>query len=241
MQTTTEKTVREIAVENPSSVRVFESLGIDYCCGGKRPLSEACAHANVDLERVIGLLATAGRDDSKAPANEDWTTQPAGKLIAHIVETHHAYVRGEVPRVGALLDKVAAKHGPTHPETAQIRDLFSAIGQELSVHLLKEELVLFPYIEQMEQATLREASRPPAPFGSVGGPIANMLAEHDDAGAVLAQIRQLSGGYQAPADACPTFLAAYLGLQEFERDLHHHIHLENNILFPRALEMEKAF
>lgn len=239
MPTTLEKTVREIALEDPSSIRVFESLGIDYCCGGKRPLSDACSHAHVDVDRVLALLEEANRA-SKVPEGEAWTGKSLGELIAHIVAEHHAYVRRETPRVEALLAKVAAKHGEAHPEVAQIAELFSAIGQELSTHLMKEEQVLFPYIERMEEAL--EAGEPaPVPFfGTVQRPVAMMIAEHDDAGALLARIRELSGGYNVPADACPSFVALYRGLEEFERDLHRHVHLENNILFPRAVDMEQG-
>jgi regulator of cell morphogenesis and NO signaling len=239
MQTITEKTVREIALENPSSIRVFESLGIDYCCGGKRPLSDACSHANVDFERVMELLS-ATKIDAQAPDTGGWKTKPLAELIAHIVATHHGYVRQETPRIQGLMTKVLAKHGPTHPEIGQIGELFSAISQELSTHILKEEQVLFPYIEKMEAAVLAGEPVPVAFFGTVKRPIANMVAEHDDAGALLAKIRSLSGGYTAPAGACPTFLGLYQGFQEFERDLHHHVHLENNILFPRAVEMEQT-
>jgi regulator of cell morphogenesis and NO signaling len=239
MQTIAEKTVREIAVENPSSIQVFESLGIDYCCGGKRPLSDACASVGVDVGRVLRLLDEAGRVP-QTPQSREWNEKPLRDLMAHIVETHHGFVRRETPRILSLLSKVVAKHGPTHPEILQIEQLFTAIGGELSTHMLREEQVLFPYVERMEQAVLAGNPVPPAFFGTVKHPIANMLAEHDNAGALLARIRELSNGYHAPGDACPTFLALYLGLENFERDLHHHIHLENNILFPRAVEMEQA-
>jgi regulator of cell morphogenesis and NO signaling len=239
MQTTTEKTVREIALEDPSSLRVFESLGIDYCCGGKRPLSDACSRANVDFDRVIKLLEDARRGAQPQEPLE-WTRKSLSELIQHIVGNHHAYVRRETPRIETMLTKVVAKHGPAHPELAQIQELFLAIGQELSTHMLKEEQVLFPYMERMEQSVLSGQGVPPAFFGTVKRPIVNMIADHDDAGALLAQIRNLSNEYNAPAGACPTFLGLYRGLQEFERDLHRHVHLENNILFPRAVEMEGA-
>ena len=239
MQTITEKTVREIATENPASIRVFESLGIDYCCGGRRSLSDACASAGIDTERLLHLVAEASHD-SEPPVSGEWVEKPLRDLIAHVVEIHHGYVRRETPRIDTLLSKVTAKHGPAHPEVIRIESLFRAIGQELSTHMLKEEQVLFPYVERMEHAILNGEPAPPAFFGSVTRPIANMVAEHDDAGALLAQIRELSSGYNAPADACPTFLGLYKALDEFERDLHHHIHLENNILFPRAVEMERA-
>jgi regulator of cell morphogenesis and NO signaling len=239
MQTITEKTVREIALENPSSIRVFESLGIDYCCGGKRPLSDACSHANVDYDRVLELLETA-KLDVQAPDTGGWKARPLAEIIAHIVAKHHGYVRQETPRIQGLLTKVLGKHGPAHPELAQIDELFSAISQELSTHMLKEEQVLFPYVEQMEAALLAGQPVPVAFFGTVKRPIANMVAEHDDAGALLAKIRSLSNGYTPHPGACPTFLGLYQGLEQFERDLHHHVHLENNILFPRAVEMEQS-
>jgi len=239
MQIVTEKTVREIATENPASIRVFEALGIDYCCGGRRNLSEACASAGIDTGRLLNLLAEAACD-AEPPVSGEWVNKPLGDLIAHIVDTHHAFVRSETPRLEAMLSKVAAKHGPAHPEIPRIEHLFTAIGQELSTHMMKEEQVLFPYVAEMEKALANGEPLPPAFFGSVTRPIANMVAEHDDAGALLAQIRELSNGYTAPAEACPTFLGLYRGLNDFEHDLHHHIHLENNILFPRAVEMERT-
>jgi regulator of cell morphogenesis and NO signaling len=239
MQTTLEKTVREIALETPSSIRVFESLGIDYCCGGRRPLSDACIHANVDPDRLIELLKNAQRD-SHAPDAVEWQEKSLAALIGHVVQKHHAYVRQETPRIAALLTRVNAKHGPTHPEIGQIEQLFSAISQELATHMLKEEQVLFPYVERMEEAVQNGDPVLPPFFGTVQRPIASMMAEHDDAGAILTQIRELSRGYAPPFGACPSFVGLYRGLEEFERDLHHHVHLENNILFPRAVEMEAA-
>lgn len=239
MQTTLEKTVREIAIENPSSIRVFESLGIDYCCGGKKPLRDACMHANVDYDRALELLEKA-KIDSAAPSSGEWTEKPLGPIIEHIVKKHHAYVRQETARIGTLLTKVVPKHGPSHPELIRIEELFSAVGQEFATHMLKEEQVLFPYIQRMEQARQSGEAVPIAFFGSVQRPIANMVAEHDDAGALLAGIRELSHAYTAPDGACPTYLALFRGLDEFERDFQQHVHLENDILFPRAIEMEKA-
>ena len=239
MQTIAEKTVREIALENPSSIRVFESLGIDYCCGGKRSLSDACANADIDIDRALDLLAKAKRN-SPAPQSGEWSEKPLRDLIVHIVGKHHGFVRQETPRIESLLSKVAAKHGPAHPEIVQIEPLFTAIGQELSTHMFKEEQILFPYIERMEQAVRSGDPMPVACFDSVKRPIANMIAEHENAGALLARIRELSDGYTVPDGVCPSFLALYRGLEEFERDLHQHIHLENNILFPRAIAMEQT-
>ena len=239
MLTTTEKTVREIAVEDPSSLRVFESLGIDYCCGGNRSLSEACGRAGVSPEQVEELLHEARRRQETTPSDR-WEEKPLGELIHHIVDAHHALVRSETPRLQGLAHRVASKHGEAHPEVAEIERLFGEIAEELASHMMKEERILFPYIAAFEEAQLRGAARPGACFGSVRQPIANMIHEHDSAGALLSQIRSLSHRYAPPEDACMSFVALYRGLEEFEQDLHRHIHLENNILFPRAVELEAS-
>lgn len=237
MPATLDRTVREIAIENPASIRVFESVGIDYCCGGKRPLSEACSRANVEVNQVLDLIAKADSRDGDA---EDWTGRPLSDLIAHIVGKHHVYVQQEIPRLGALLLKVTSKHGPAHPETVEIQAAFNDLSQELLSHLRKEENILFPCIARLEQAKLTGSAVGGGCFGSVQQPISVMVAEHDDAGTLLAKIQKLSDDYTAPREACPTFLGLYRGLEDFERDLHRHIHLENNILFPRAIELEQA-
>ena len=232
------QTVREIAIEHPTTVRVFESLGIDYCCGGKRSLQDACQRAGVPVEQALNLLATVKEDSTADTAN--WGGASAQQLIHHIVGRHHSYVRIETPRLMTMFEKVVSRHGQAHPELAPIRDLFQALTEELAVHMQKEENVLFPYFEQMESAAAQGTAPPPAVFGSVEMPISRMLADHDDAGELLAKIRALSAEYQAPDSACPTYRALYHGLEEFEHDLHHHVHLENNILFPRALHMEQG-
>jgi regulator of cell morphogenesis and NO signaling len=232
------QTVREIAIEHPTTVRVFESLGIDYCCGGQRSLQDACQRAGVPVDRALDLLATVKEDSTTDTAN--WGGASAQELIRHIVGLHHSYVRSETPRLMTMFEKVVCRHGQAHPELASIRDLFKALTEELSAHMHKEENVLFPYFEQMEAAVARRSAPPPAVFGSVEMPISRMLADHDDAGELLSKIRVLSSGYSAPDSACPTYRALYHGLEEFERDLHQHVHLENNILFPRALRMEQG-
>jgi len=239
MATITEQTVSEIAIQNPSSARIFESLGIDYCCGGKIPLKDACFKANVSPETVLQLL-----DNLKTAAGqaepEKWVTAPIADLTGHIISEHHDYVRTEGPRLLALLQKVKARHEWVHPEVTTINDVFAALFQELSIHMLKEEQVLFPYLNSLEAAVLAGKAAPPAFFGSVRNPIEHMLADHNDAGDSLARISTLSNGYQTPPGRCPTFRALYHGFSEFEQNLHRHVHLENNILFPRALAMEKA-
>jgi regulator of cell morphogenesis and NO signaling len=233
------QTVREIAIQNPATVSVFESLGIDYCCGGKRPLAEACQRANLSVDRVLALLSSATNSESE-PADRSWTTAPLDELATYIVGTHHQYIRAEAPRLQDLARKVVPKHAAAHPELTSIEELFSAMADELFAHLMKEERILFPALRQLEAAASTGAPAPITCFDSVQAPIARMLADHDDAAELTSQIRKLAGSYQPPADACPSFRALYHGLEQFERDLHRHVHLENNILFPRAIELEAS-
>ncbi len=233
------QTVREIAINNPATVRVFENFGIDYCCGGKRPLEEACERANARIDKVIQAL-----DESEATSitveEQPWTQSSLADLTTHIIRRHHRYVRDEAPRIEALLHRVVNRHGDAHPELSAIQDTFVALSQELFAHMMKEERVLFPFLGAMEAAARDGQPAPLGCFASVELPIARMLADHDDAGVLLAKMRDLSGGYRAPDGSCPSYRGLYLALEEFERDLHHHVHLENNILFPRAVEMERS-
>lgn len=229
------QTVGQIAAEKPASVRVFEKLRIDYCCGGKLPLPVACERAGVSTADAIALLNESGR----ATTQKNWSEASASDLIAHITNTHHAFVRQEIPRIEALLGKVRNRHGAAHPEVAEIESLFLAAAQELQAHLMREEQILFPYIAKLEHAALHGAEPPRGCFPSVEFPIARMLADHDDAGELFARMSALSNRYTPPEQACMSFQALYNGLQEFEQDLHQHIHLENNILFPRAIVLER--
>lgn len=235
---TATKTVREIALDQPSSIRVFEKLGIDYCCGGRRPLAEACSASQLEMDAVLAALEAA--EATPVPCNEDWTRQTFESLIAHIVSAHHAYVLRELPRLAALAQKVVARHGARLPELPLIETLLAELDGELRQHLAKEEQVLFPYLVELERAITNGVAKPHGCFGTVASPIAMMMREHDAAGEIVAEIRRLSHGFAPPADSCPTFRAFYDGLKEFELDLHQHIHLENNILFPRALELETS-
>jgi regulator of cell morphogenesis and NO signaling len=232
-------TVRELALQVPGATRVFENLGIDYCCGGQKPLTEACAAAKVPVQDVLARLAEVQKDPT--PANDrHYQDTTMSALIDHIVEKHHAFVRAEVPRLENLIAKVVSAHGANHPELNQVQQTFSDLGHELSMHLMKEEQILFPYIADMEDAATNDAKAPASCFGTVQNPIRMMLMEHDSAGNALRTLRQVTNDYAVPADACISYKTLYQALQEFEADLHQHIHLENNILFPRALEVEAA-
>lgn len=231
-----ETTVSEIAVAQPAAVRVFEQFGIDYCCGGRKPLAEACLERGLDARAVLAAIAAA--TGSRPSAERDWATAPLAAICTHIVETHHVYVRRELHRLRVLAEKTAARHGGAHPELGRIRELLDRLGPDLLSHMDREELVLFPYITSLERGPA--AAFRPACFGSVRHPIRVMVAEHGAAGDAMGEIRQLSGGFTPPAGACPTFCAFYALLAEFEQDLHRHVHLENNVLFPRAIDLEAA-
>jgi regulator of cell morphogenesis and NO signaling len=240
MSVATEKTVREFALENPAATRVFEKLGIDYCCGGNQTLDEACRAASLSVDQVLDSLEMAEQTTRTAQTVRDWQREPLGDLIAHINSTHHKYTREEIARLGPLFEKVCSVHGKNHPELLHIRATFAGLAQELTMHMMKEEMVLFPYIVRMEESVIENEPILPPPFGRVQNPISMMEHEHDSAGAALRAMRQASSGYTVPADTCVSYQTLYKALAEFEADLHQHIHLENNILFPRAIAMEKA-
>jgi regulator of cell morphogenesis and NO signaling len=237
MTIATTKTVGEIAAEIPSATREFEKLGIDYCCGGSRTLGEACAEANISIDEVVARLQKS-MTTSQSGENQDWQKQLLADLIGHITSTHHVFVRQECPRIEALADKVVGVHGKNHPELLRVQETFSALAGELSVHLMKEEQVLFPYLLRMEENTLAGEPAPPAMFGTVMNPVRMMMQEHDGAGDALRSLRSITCDYKVPEDACISYRTLYQALQGFESDLHQHIHLENNILFPRAVAME---
>ncbi|HZQ22206.1 MAG TPA: iron-sulfur cluster repair di-iron protein [Terriglobales bacterium] len=241
MNLSAQKTVRELALENFAATRIFEELGIDYCCGGNRPLEEACRAANLNPDQVLDSLEMALNARRAASADRNWQTEPLSDLIEHIKATHHKSTRDAIARIPPLLDKVCSAHGKNHPELIHVRGVFRGLAQELTTHMLKEEIVLFPYITRMEDATIAKEPLLPAPFGSVQNPVTMMEHEHDSAGTALRAMKTASAGYVPPPDACVSYQTLYRALTEFERDLHQHIHLENNVLFPRAVAIERAF
>jgi regulator of cell morphogenesis and NO signaling len=235
-----DRTVRELAIENPASTRVFEKLGIDYCCGGNRSLREACQSAHLNLEQVRDSLEKADQSTPATETSRDWQLEPLASLIEHIQGTHHKYTREEIARLGPLFEKVCSVHGKNHAELFEAREIFQGLAQELNAHLLKEETILFPYIRTMEAAHAGNVRMARAPFGSLRNPVSMMEHEHDSAGSALRAMSEATKGYCAPDDACVSYQTLYKALATFAADLHQHIHLENNILFPRAIAIESA-
>lgn len=235
---TPQTTVREIALDQPAAIRVFEKFGIDYCCGGRKPLAQACEERSISVDSVLTAIADA--EDLQQPAGRDWAAEPLQAICEHIAATHHAFIRAELPRLRQLAQKVVSRHGDSRPELARIQQLVESVGGELLQHLDKEEMILFPYIANLERNLASCGPRSLGCFGSVRNPIRVMMAEHDAAGEAIAEMRELSHGFTPPDGACPTFRGFYAALADFERDLHRHVHLENNILFPRAIEMDEG-
>lgn len=225
-----EKTVGQLVAENPARSRVFEKLGIDYCCGGKLPLSEACQKVGLDASSVLATLEAA--EGAPTASDVDPQSMSLTELCDHIESVHHAYLKAEFPRLTQLTGKVLEQHGTNFPFLPELRSTYLALQDELQNHMMKEEQILFPAIRDLE------AGRPPqSPCGShLEGPISVMEHEHDSAGAALERIRTLTKNYTAPDGVCNTFHAMLDALKYLETDLHMHIHKENNVLFPRALQ-----
>lgn len=233
MVITAETSVRKIVVEMPNAIPVFESFGIDYCCGGKYTLAEACTQHEQSIALVLDEL-THQRKDTTTPELR-WQTAPLGDLIDHIVQKHHGFTREQLALIHELASKVERRHGTTHPEVHKVNGALAIISAELTHHFFCEEQVLFPYIKELDQKRTIVAH---PKFDTIQQPVAQMMKEHDQAGDELRALREITGNFQPPADACTTYRALYRAMEDLEHDLHLHIHLENNILFPGALALE---
>ena len=198
MTIATTKTVGEIAAEMPGSTREFEKLGIDYCCGGSRTIGEACAHANIPVEQALERLRQGAARATESGTSKDWQREPLADLISYITSTHHVFIRSECPRIQALAGKVVGVHGKNHPELLQVQEQFAALSEELHLHLMKEENILFPYILRMEENFVAGEPAPPAMFGTVMNPIGMMMQEHDGAGDALRAFRLFTRRLQGP-------------------------------------------
>src|SRR5262245_935566 len=228
-------TIREIVATDFRTASVFEHFGIDFCCGGRRSIAEACEKAAVDpaiVERALAELPPV------ADHENDVMQWPAEHLIDHIITRHHTYVRSSLPTISRYLAKLVEVHGTRHPELARVATSFGQMGRDLLQHMMKEERVLFPYIRQLAVSPL--TTPPPSPFGTIENPIRMMEREHNEAGDEMRLIRELTNGYAPPADACTTYRVCFAELAAFERDLHRHVHLENNVLFPKGIELERG-
>lgn len=239
MAVTQARTIRDIVAADYRTAAIFQRYGLDFCCRGNRTVEDACAEAGIGADGVYRDLqdATALPQVGCAPRYDEWDLRT---LIGHIVSKHHTFVREQLPLVQAHARKVAQVHGERHPEMVRVAELFDGVSEEMTSHMMKEEQILFPYLAALEAASLSEDVMPIAPFGTVANPIHMMEMEHESAGDAMADIRRLTDNYQVPADACGTFALLIQELEAFEADLHQHVHLENNILFPKALEIERA-
>lgn len=238
MHTYQTRTVREIALESPITTRVFEQFKIDYCCHGDLPFDEACISAGTTPEVVIEMIEEV-LEKNDFGEDTSFTEMTPGELVTHILETHHFYTRAEIGQLTPLMEKVARRHGDHHRYLNEMQHIFLSLCEELVPHMEKEEMVLFPYIEELERSKEIGLTGILPPFGTVRNPIRMMVSEHELAGALLRRLRELSDDYTLPEGACPSFTALYHRLEAFERDLHQHIHLENNLLFPQAAKMEE--
>ncbi|MGE5106070.1 MAG: iron-sulfur cluster repair di-iron protein [Sphingobacteriales bacterium] len=232
-----EETLGQIVAKDLSKARVFKKYGLDFCCGGKKTVKEACAEKGIDVTKVEQELQQAEKMPSSRPLPYgDWSLD---FLADYIVNTHHSYVKKNLPDIKAYAEKVMKVHRNHHPELARIHQLVEEINAELTAHLVKEEKVLFPYIKELVAAKNNTQPLLAAHFSTVQNPINMMEMEHELVGKNLDEIRKLSNNYLIPQDACASYSLLFRMLDEFEEDLHLHIHLENNILFPKALEIEK--
>lgn len=230
------KTVADLVTENIQTAHIFKKYGIDFCCGGGISIQKACEKANVDYDLLTTDLLNV---ENKITRATDYNSWQLDFLTDHIINVHHAYVEENIPLLLQYSERVAKVHGHHYTELVEIRDLVREVAGELSAHLKKEELILFPFIKRMVNAK-KEGKELPAPnFGTVDNPIKMMEAEHEDAGELFRRIAALSNNYTPPQGACNTYRAFFAKLEEFEQDLHQHVHLENNILFPKSLKLEK--
>lgn len=228
--------VGEIAVAIPSAARVFESRKIDYCCHGDTPLADACMRAGTSPDEILRAIESAATPADRT--DRDWSAETLTALTDHIVATHHVFTREEVHALPPLSEKVRDVHGANHTELTEVHRIVTLLEPELFQHMMKEEQILFPFVTELEAAVASGQDRPTPFFGTVRNPITMMQKEHDAAGDMLAELRRLSSDYRLPEGACRSYESLYTRLAALEEDLHFHIHLENNVYFPRAIALE---
>jgi regulator of cell morphogenesis and NO signaling len=236
MENLMKKTVGSIVAADYRTASVFEKNGIDFCCKGNTELSKACESRNIDSEQVVKELNAIGE---KQTESIEFNSLSLDSLANYIEVKHHRYVRNTMPQLQTFLEKLCHVHGQRHPELKQIKELFDDGVNKLTSHMKKEELILFPYVRKLYESRRNATNPEPSQFGSVQNPINAMEIEHETEGNRFSEIRSITGNYTIPEDACTTYKVTYWMLKEFEEDLHIHIHLENNILFPKAIELEE--
>jgi regulator of cell morphogenesis and NO signaling len=229
---TSESTIGALVAAQPALARIFERLGIDYCCGGKQTLAAACARLKLDVTTTVALLNSTEAVLAAGPAEVDAAAMGLGALADHIESTHHAYLKEELPRLVEMAGRVATKHGWRDGRLSRVSVAVNELAAEMLSHMQKEEVVLFPLVRQIEAGATTGFH-----CGSLANPIRQMEAEHEAAGNLTAKLRLLTDGFTPSAESCNTHRALLAGLAEFESDLHRHVHKENNILFPRALAL----
>lgn len=231
------KSLAQIVNSNHRAAAVFEKYHLDFCCKGKRSLQQACTESAVPVETILTELEVTEQNPSdKVIIN--YMNLSLSQLADTILSTHHTYVKKEMPAIAQYLQKVASKHGVRHPEMRKVFEIFTAVKEEMELHMQKEEGVLFPRIKELEKQLL-SGSKIHLNITYLKSPISLMEQEHDHAGAAMAEIRKLTGNYTLPDDACTTYRLSFAALEAFELDLHQHVHLENNILFPKAMRLFK--
>ena len=236
MNATPGTTIGEIVSGDFRAAAVFQKYGIDFCCGGNRTVEDACRAKQIDATAVIAdVIRECAVADDGAPQYAAWVPSA---LVTYIISKHHAYVRKALPALTAYTQKLSQVHGQNHPELREVELLVADVSAEMTSHMMKEERILFPFIVELQAASERGGPAPFIPFGTVANPIHMMEEEHESAGGAMERIRQLTSGYTVPADGCTTYQVALQELEQFEQDLHAHVHLENNILFPKALKLE---
>src|ERR1035441_4214493 len=231
------QSIREIVTTQPSAAKVCQRFDIDLCLQGESALDAACAELQLSVDQVLEKLADAETQERGGPP-VDPASLPIGKLIQHIVRVHHQYVRQELPRLAAMAQKLAAKRRDRAPELKNVEELLEELRTDMFAHIQKEEQVLFPFISQMDQDSIIAYPPAHACFRSVAHPVSKMMQEHESANHVVAELRRLALDFQPPEWACATHIALFAGLSKFETDLKQHVHLENDVLFPRAIELE---
>lgn len=232
-----EPTIGDLVSKDFRKAEVFKKFGLDFCCGGKKTLTKACSEKGLDVVQVEKELKAI--EEKPSASSQDFNNWELDFLVDYILNTHHKYVLRSIPVIFEYTQKVAKVHGERHPEVVEVADTFLKVVDDLNRHMMKEENVLFPYIKILTATKNDFKNLKPSPFGTIENPVKMMEIEHEEVGELMENIRQLTNNYTPPANACTTYRLSYSKLKEFEDDLHQHIHLENNILFPRAVVLEK--